>query len=101
MSLEVAAKNKNISAVFEMAGLLVPANNVNLKTDIPNPVYFVTGENDGLAPPVDVQAMYDESIQSGQPGFIYIVPGERHSYSAGAWTVLFNKAVDFFNTYLR
>lgn len=101
MSLEVAAKNKNLSAVFEMAGVLVPENNVNLKTDIPNPVYFVTGENDTLATPTDVQAMYNEFIQSGQPGFIYIVPGEGHGYSSSAWSDLFSKAVTFFNTYLR
>lgn len=101
MSMEIGAKTKKTSAVFEMAGLLVPENNINLATDMPCPVYFVTGENDDLAKPADVQAMYDQLRSGGQAGEIYIVPGEGHGYSDSAMSTLYNKALGFFSSYLH
>ena len=99
--MDIAAKTKKISAVVELNGLLAPENNVDLTTDMPNPVYFITGENDTLASPEDTQQMYEDLLAGGQPAEIYIVPGEGHSYSAEAWEEIFNRAVTFFNTYLR
>ncbi|MCG2661791.1 MAG: dienelactone hydrolase family protein [Kiritimatiellae bacterium] len=97
----LAAQGKNLSATFELAGLLVPENNIDLSVDIPNPVYFVTGENDELAPPDSVREMYDEFLISGQPAEIYIVPGAGHGYSTDAWDDLLNRAAAFFKLYLQ
>jgi len=97
----LAAQGTNLSAVFEIAGLLVPDNNIDLSVDIQNPVYFVTGENDDLAPPASVRAMYDEFLTSGQPAEIYIIPGAGHGYSTETWDDLLTRSAEFFKLYLQ
>ncbi len=99
--LLMAAQGTNVSAVFEIAGLLVPENNVDLSVDIQNPVCFVTGENDDLATPADVRAMYDEFLTSGQPAELYIIPGAGHGYSSDTWADLLTRAAEFFNLHLQ
>ncbi|MCE1245380.1 MAG: carboxypeptidase regulatory-like domain-containing protein [Firmicutes bacterium] len=101
MAMVIAANTKKIGAVVEMNGLLVPENNIDLSTDMPNPVFFITGENDTLASPTDTTAMYNKLISGGQPGELYIVPGEGHGYSTSAMATITAKAIVFFNKYLR
>jgi dienelactone hydrolase len=101
MSMDIAAKTKKINAVVEMNGLLAPENGIDLSKDMPNPVFFVTGENDTLASPADTTAMYNLLLSGGQQAELYIVPGEGHGYSSGAMATITSKSVVFFNKYLR
>lgn len=100
-AMDIAAKTKKISAVVELNGLIAPQSGIDLSKDMPNPVFFITGENDTLAPPSETQKMYQALLSGGQPAEIYIVPGEGHGYSAAAMQVIFDKAVIFFNKYLK
>lgn len=99
MSMDVAAKTKKIDAVVELSGLV--SDDIDLTTDMPNPVYFITGENDDLATPEETQQMYDDLVAGGQEAEIYIVPGEGHSFSDSAVEEIQGRAIDFFDKYLQ
>lgn len=100
LSMVAASKNHDVQAVVEMAGLLHPANNIDLSKDMTAAVLFICGEKDNLAPPDKTKDMYETMRRAGKPAEMYVVPGQGHGFSQRYNKIVFRKAVDFFHKYL-
>jgi len=101
LSMVVAAKNPDVQAVVEGAGLLHPMNHIDLSKDMYAAILFISGENDGAVPPEATKKMYEELKKGGKPAEIYIVPGQGHGFSYEYNEIVFKKSVDFFRKYLK
>ncbi|MCD4784179.1 MAG: dienelactone hydrolase family protein [Candidatus Eremiobacteraeota bacterium] len=101
LSMVIAAKNHNVHAVVEAAGLLHPMNNIDLSKDMYAAVLFISGENDNAVSPDATRKMYEDLKKGGRPAEIYIVPGQGHGFSHEYNEIVFKKSVDFFRKHLR
>lgn len=98
MTMEISAKTGKVTAGVEMSGLIHPLQGIDLSAgDIPNPMLFMTGENDDVAPASDTEDMYNEHLSAGRAARLYIVPGAGHGYSGSD---VYSQVISFFQSYL-
>lgn len=98
MTMEISARTGKVTAGVEMSGLIHPSQGIDLSAgDIPNPMLFMTGELDDLAPASDTEDMYNQHTGAGRAGSLYIVPGAGHGYSGSD---VYSQVISFFQSYL-